>query len=118
MEIFKEFTFESAHRLPAVPGSHKCGRLHGHSYKATVHIKGDIDPDKGWVADFAEIKVVMGPIIDQLDHRYLNEVEGLDNPTVENVARWIWERLAESPPLASVAVQETANCGAIYRGDD
>jgi 6-pyruvoyltetrahydropterin/6-carboxytetrahydropterin synthase len=117
MEIFKEFAFEAAHRLPRVPADHKCGRLHGHSYKATVHIKGDLDPDRGWVLDFAEIKVALAPVVDQLDHRYLNDVEGLDNPTAENVARWIWERLAGALPLAAVAVRETDTCGAVFRGD-
>lgn len=117
MEIFKEFTFEAAHRLPRVPDSHKCGRLHGHSYRATVHIKGDIDPDEGWVLDFAEIKVAFAPLHDQLDHRYLNEVEGLENPTAENVARWIWERLTGALPLAAVAVRETDTSGATYRGE-
>lgn len=117
MEIFKEFTFEAAHRLPQVPSGHKCGRLHGHSYKATIHIKGDVDPDFGWAIDFAEIKVALNPVVDALDHRYLNEVAGLDNPTAENVARWIWERLTGALPLAAVAVRETGTCGAIYRGE-
>lgn len=118
MEIFKEFTFEAAHRLPAVPDGHKCGRLHGHSYTATVHISGDVHPELGWVTDFAEIKVTMEPVLEQLDHNYLNDVAGLDNPTAENVARWIWERLAGALPLAAVAVKETCTSGAIYRGED
>jgi 6-pyruvoyltetrahydropterin/6-carboxytetrahydropterin synthase len=117
MEIFKEFAFEAAHRLPRVPDGHKCGRLHGHSYKATVHISGDVDPEVGWVTDFAEIKVTMDPVLDQLDHRYLNDVAGLDNPTAENVARWIWEQLAGALPLAAVTIRETCTTGAIYRGE-
>lgn len=118
MEIFREFTFEAAHQLPRVPGDHKCARLHGHSYRATVHVKGEVDPEAGWVMDFAEIKVAVAPIVDALDHRYLNEIAGLDNPTSENVARWIFERLAGALPLAAVAVRETCTSGAVYRGPD
>lgn len=117
MEIFREFTFEAAHYLPRVPDGHKCGRLHGHSYKAAVHISGDVHPQLGWVTDFAEIKVTMEPLLEQLDHRYLNDVAGLENPTAENVARWIWQRLAGALPLAAVAVRETETSGAIYRGE-
>jgi len=116
MEIFREFSFEAAHQLPAVHPHHKCGRLHGHSYRATVTIRGDVDPTKGWVTDFAEISVAFDPIRQQLDHHYLNEINGLENPTSENVARWIYDRLAESLPLAAVAVRETDHSGAIYRG--
>lgn len=118
MEIFKEFTFEAAHRLPQVHDDHKCARLHGHSYRATVHIKGDIDPELGWIMDFAEVKIAVAPIVDALDHRYLNDVAGLENPTSENVARWIFERLAGALPLAAVAVRETCTTGAVYRGED
>lgn len=117
MELYREFTFEAAHRLPRVPPGHKCGRLHGHSYRAAVHIKGEVDPELGWVMDFAEITVSMAPVLDQLDHRYLNEVTGLENPTSENVARYIWERLAGALPLAAVAVRETCTSGAVYRGE-
>src|SRR6202171_5800477 len=93
LELFKEFTFEAAHRLPCVPPGHKCARLHGHSFRVEVHIHGPVDSDLGWVRDFADIKEAFAPIHDLLDHRYLNEVEGLENPTSENVARWIWLRL-------------------------
>ncbi len=116
MEIFREFTFEAAHRLPKVPGSHKCSRLHGHSYRATVHISGEVDPDRGWVMDFAEIKVAVSEVVDALDHRYLNEIAGLENPTSENVAAWIWERLAGALPLAEVALRETCTTGVKFRG--
>ncbi len=116
MEIFKEFTFEAAHRLPRVPPGHKCGRLHGHSYRAAVHIKGEPHPDHGWVVDFAEIRVAWDPLRHQPDQNYLNEVEGLDNTTRENIALWIWERLADCLPLAAVAVSETCTSGVIYRG--
>ncbi|MCG5467068.1 6-carboxytetrahydropterin synthase QueD [Micromonospora sp. MED01] len=117
MEIYREFTFEAAHRLPRVPDGHKCARLHGHSYKVQVHVRGDVDPAKGWVMDFAEIKKAFRPLHDQLDHYYLNDVPGLDNPTSENLARWIWERLIDQLPLSEILVRETCTSGCVYRGD-
>ena len=83
MELFKDFTFEAAHRLPNAPEGHKCARLHGHSYQVTVRVDGPVDPERGWVVDFARLSEAMAPLLDQLDHRYLNEVEGLANPTSE-----------------------------------
>lgn len=119
MEILKEFTFEAAHRLPCVPTGHKCGRLHGHSYRIAVHLVGDVDPAFGWVRDFGEIKEIFAPLLEQLDHNYLNEVEGLDNPTSENVAAWIWEHLiSDLPELSMVTVSETCTSKAIYRGGE
>ncbi len=118
MEIFREFTFEAAHRLPRVPAGHKCARLHGHSYRAEVHVAGPVDPSAGWVLDFADITAAWRPLHDQLDHRYLNEVPGLDNPTSENVAAWIWARLAPTLPLSAVVVRETCTSGCVYRGGE
>lgn len=117
MQIFKEFTFEAAHRLPRVPAGHKCSRLHGHSYRVEVHISGDVDPDHGWVRDFLDIKEAFAPVLDRLDHWYLNDIEGLDNPTSENVARWIWLHLEDALPLARVVVRETCTSGCIYEGE-
>jgi 6-pyruvoyltetrahydropterin/6-carboxytetrahydropterin synthase len=119
MDVFREFGFEAAHRLPHVPDGHKCGRLHGHSYRVEVRIRGEVDPASGMVLDFAEIKAAFAPLLDQLDHRYLNEVDGLDNPTAENLARWIWIRLASALPLplSEVAVRETCTSGVAYSGD-
>jgi 6-pyruvoyltetrahydropterin/6-carboxytetrahydropterin synthase len=117
MEIFREFTFEAAHRLPAAPEGHKCRRLHGHSYRVTVHVEGPVDPQAGWVLDFADLSAAFAPLRDQLDHHYLNEVPGLENPTSENLARWIWQRLAGTLPLSAVAVRETCTSGCVYRGD-
>ena len=91
MEIFKVFTIEAAHRLPNVPAGHKCGRLHGHTFQIEVHVQGPLDPKLGWIIDFADIKSAFRPIEEQIDHHYLNEVEGLENPTSENVARWVWQ---------------------------
>jgi 6-pyruvoyltetrahydropterin/6-carboxytetrahydropterin synthase len=117
MEIFKEFTFEAAHRLPNLPPSHKCSRLHGHSFRAEIHVSGPVDPDLGWIVDFAEIKTVFRPFYDQLDHNYLNEIEGLENPTSEVLARWIWEKVQPGlPGLSRVVVRETCTSGCVYTG--
>ncbi len=118
MEIFKVFTIEAAHRLPHVPVGHKCSRLHGHSFQIEVHVEGPLDPRLGWVIDFADIKGAFKPVEEQIDHRYLNEVEGLENPTSENIARWIWHSLKESlPGLSKVVVRETCTSGCIYSGE-
>jgi 6-pyruvoyltetrahydropterin/6-carboxytetrahydropterin synthase len=118
-EIFREFTFEAAHRLPNVPDGHKCARLHGHSFKVVVSVAGPIDPDLGWVMDFGDVKAAFKPLEEQLDHRYLNEVVGLENPTSENLARWIWYRLRPRlPGLTEVVVRETCTSGCRYRGVD
>lgn len=117
MEIFREFTFEAAHRLPNVPIGHKCARLHGHSYRVEVHVAGDIDPTTGWFMDFAELKSAFKPLHDELDHYYLNEIPGLENPTSEVLARWIWDRLIDQLPLSAIMVRETCTSGCIYRGE-
>lgn len=117
MEIFKSFTIEAAHRLPGVPEGHKCARLHGHSFRIELRVEGPVDSSTGWVMDFADIKEAFEPIMASLDHRLLNDVEGLENPTSENLARWIWGRLRPALPLSSVVVHETCTAGCIYRGD-
>jgi 6-pyruvoyltetrahydropterin/6-carboxytetrahydropterin synthase len=117
MEIFKEFTFEAAHRLPHVPEGHKCARLHGHSFQVTVFVEGELAQPAGWVVDFAEIKQAFAPLERLLDHNYLNELEGLENPTSENIAVWIWVRL--KPRLAGLSkliIRETCTSGCVYRG--
>ena len=117
MEIYKEFHFEAAHRLPNVPDGHRCARLHGHSFQARVTVDGPVDAHSGWVMDFGEIKAAWRPLGEQLDHNYLNEIDGLDNPTSERLAVWIWERLAPSlPTLAAVEIRETCTSGCVYRG--
>ena len=117
MDVFCEFGFEAAHRLPRVPEGHKCGRLHGHSYRVEIRIRGEVDSATGMVLDFADVKTAFAPLRDRLDHHYLNEVDGLDNPTSENLARWIWTRLSPSLPLAQVVVRETCTSGCAYRGE-
>ena len=117
LDIWKEFGFEAAHRLPHVPEGHKCARLHGHSFRVEVHVRGAPDPTLGWVMDFAALKTAWRPLHDALDHRYLNDVPGLENPTSEVLAIWIWDRLAPSlPGLAAIVVRETCTSGCVYRG--
>ena len=119
MEIWKQFDFEAAHRLPNVPPGHKCARLHGHSFRVAIHVRGEVDAKTGWVMDFADIKVAFEPLLSRLDHYYLNEIEGLENPTSENLARWIWQRLQPSLPLlCRVVVKETCTSGCVYEGED
>ena len=118
VELAHRFTFEAAHSLPNVPADHKCRRLHGHSFAATVVVRGPIDPAMGWLIDYAEIKHAVAPLRDQLDHHYLNEVPGLENPTSEMIAVWLWGRLKPAlAPLAEVRVEETCNNGCVYRGE-
>ncbi len=118
-EIFKEFSFEAAHRLPFVPEGHKCSRLHGHSYRVELRVSGPVDPATGWLMDFGDLKDAFKPLLNRLDHYYLNDIEGLENPTSENLARWIWQRLSPTlPELSAVVVRETCTTGAIYRGEE
>jgi 6-pyruvoyltetrahydropterin/6-carboxytetrahydropterin synthase len=118
MEIWREFTFEAAHRLPHVPEGHKCARLHGHSFRVEVHVHGPLDPTLGWVMDFGELKAAWRPLHETLDHHYLNDVPGLENPTSEVLARWIWGRLAPTVPgLSEIVVRETCTSGCRYRGE-
>ena len=117
MEIYKEFSIEAAHHLPNVPAEHKCRRLHGHSFLVRVWVQGNVGDESGWVIDFADIKTAFEPVFDRLDHRYLNEIEGLQNPTSENLAIWIWRELKPALPLLSaVEIKETCTSGCIYRG--
>lgn len=117
MQIFKEFSFEAAHRLPNVPPEHKCARLHGHSFQVRITVAGEPGADNGWVMDFADIKKAFKPLRERLDHYYLNEIEGLENPTSENIARWIWDRLKpDLPELHSVEIRETCTSGCLYTG--
>jgi 6-pyruvoyltetrahydropterin/6-carboxytetrahydropterin synthase len=117
MDIFKIFQIEAAHRLPNVPAGHKCARLHGHSFRIEVHVRGEPDPHTGWVMDFAEVKSAFAPVFEQLDHQYLNEVSGLENPTSERLAIWIWDALKPAlPALDKIVVHETCTSGCVYTG--
>lgn len=118
MLILKSFGFESAHYLPKVPPGHKCGRMHGHSFRCEVGVEGSIDPDTGWVMDYADIKAAFKDVEARLDHFCLNEIEGLENPTSEVIARWIWTRLKPAlPGLAVVILYETCTARCEYKGD-
>lgn len=115
--IIKEMRFEAAHRLPRTPEGHKCRRLHGHSFRCELHVTGPVDPHTGWVQDYADLSAAFAPLHAQLDHNYLNEIEGLSNPTSENLARFIWQRLLPHLPLLSaVVVHETCTSRCVYRG--
>ncbi len=118
VRLVRAFAFEAAHKLPGAPDGHKCRRLHGHSFRVELLCEGEIDPQSGWLVDFGKIKRVFDPVLDRLDHRYLNEIEGLENPTAENLARWIWLRVKPKlSVLAQVNVAETCSARCEYRGD-
>ncbi|MEH6518456.1 MAG: 6-carboxytetrahydropterin synthase QueD [Halioglobus sp.] len=117
MEIYKEFHFEAAHRLPNVPEGHKCARLHGHSFLVRICLEGEAAEPSGWVMDFSELKATFKPVLEKLDHYYLNDIPGLENPTSENIARWIWQSLQPTlPQLSAIEIRETCTSGCIYRG--
>jgi 6-pyruvoyltetrahydropterin/6-carboxytetrahydropterin synthase len=119
MDISKTFRIEAAHRLPNVPDGHKCARLHGHSFAIEVHVAGPLDPTLGWVMDFADLKAAFAPVFDAIDHRYLNDVPGLENPTSENLARWVWDALKPRLPLLDhVVIHETCTSMCRYDGPD
>ena len=118
MQLHKIFQIEAAHRLPNVPEGHKCARMHGHSFRIEIHVEGPVDPRFGWVMDYADIKRAFQPLYDRLDHYCLNDVEGLSNPTSENLAAWIWDRLRpQLPGLARILVRETCTSGCVYEGE-
>ena len=117
VRLVHEFRFEAAHRLPRVPEGHKCQRLHGHSFKVELSIEGPVNPDTGWLIDFGELHERWLPVWDQLDHRYLNDVEGLENPTSEVLAKWIWDRMKVAiPQLTRVTLYETCDARCEYEG--
>jgi 6-pyruvoyltetrahydropterin/6-carboxytetrahydropterin synthase len=117
VQITQAFTFEAAHRLPNVPNTHRCHRMHGHSYRVELKLRGAVDPVSGFVVDFFDIETVFSPLLVQLDHHCLNDIEGLENPTAENIAVWIWDRVKTwLPQLSAVAVYETGNSWAEYSG--
>ncbi len=117
MELYREFTFDAAHRLPNLPNGHKCSNLHGHTFSVVIYVKGNIGAETGWVIDYSEIKAICAPIIDELDHKYLNDIEYLENPTSENIAKYLWEKIKRKLPMLSmVEVRETPSTGCRYSG--
>ena len=118
VRLVHEFRFEAAHKLPNVPAGHKCRRLHGHSFKIEVAIEGPVDAKTGWFIDYSEIYAVWEPLFTKLDHNYLNEIDGLENPTSENLAKWIWDAMKPKlPSLAQITVFETCDARCEYMGD-
>jgi len=117
VRLTKDFTFEAAQTLPHVPPGHKCSRMHGHSFKVEISVEGETDPQTGWFYDHARISRAMNPLLEQLDHGYLNEIPGLENPTIENMCRWLWEHLSpQLPGLAEIVLHETPSARCTYRG--
>jgi 6-pyruvoyltetrahydropterin/6-carboxytetrahydropterin synthase len=117
VRLSKTFHFEAAHDLPTFPPDHKCRRLHGHSFRFDVIIEGDVDPQRGYLIDYGEMGEAARPIVKQLDHHYLNKIEGLSNPTSENLAKWIFDRLKPAlPELTAIIVHETCTSSCEYRG--
>ena len=117
VELIKEYRFEAAHRLPNVPAGHKCQRLHGHSFKIDITVAGPVDPKSGWFMDYGDLNAIWNPLHDRLDHNFMNEIEGLENPTSENLSKWIWDRMKKAlPSLQAVTVHETCDARCIYRG--
>ena len=118
VRLSKTFHFEAAHDLPTFPEGHKCRRLHGHSFRFDVVVEGEVDPVRGYLIDYGDIKRAVEPIVRELDHRYLNEIQGLDNPTSEMLAHWIWQRLiSQLPSLSAIIVHETCTTSCEYRGE-
>ena len=117
VRLVREYRFEAAHRLPEVPAGHKCERLHGHSFRVEVAVEGDVDERTGWFIDYGKLDELWVPIDDALDHRYLNDVPGLENPTSEILARWIWRRLEPDVPVVRITVFETCDARCEYEGE-
>jgi len=117
--LIKEYRFEAAQTLPTAPAGHKCRGMHGHSFKIEIAVTGKVDPQIGWVYDHAEISKAMNPLIDLLDHSYLNEIEGLDNPTIENICAWFWRKLEpQLPGISEIVLYETPTARCVFRGFD
>jgi 6-pyruvoyltetrahydropterin/6-carboxytetrahydropterin synthase len=117
VRLTKTFNFEAAHLLPTFPDGHKCRRLHGHSFRFDVVVEGEVDPKKGYLIDYGDIKQAADPLVKRLDHFYLNEIEGLEIPTSEILAKWIWDRLSKAlPDLSAIIVYETCTSACEYRG--
>lgn len=118
MILYKQFTFDAAHFLSKVPDNHKCKQLHGHTYHLTVFVEGEVKEEEGWVIDFYDLKSAVDPVLNQLDHQLLNDVEGLSNPTSELLAIWIWQKIKPGiPQLKKIELKETPTSGVIYTGE-
>lgn len=118
MRIYREFHFEAAHFLPSAPAGHANARIHGHSFRARVTVEGEPDPETGLVMHFDDLSAALAEAREALDHRMLNEVEGLSAPTLERIAMWLWNRLANRVPgLAEIEIaRDSCQEGCIYAG--
>ena len=118
VRLTKDFILEAAQSLTKVPAGHKCARLHGHTFTIEISVEGEVNPDTGWLYDHALISAAMRPIIEELDHSYLNDVPGLENPTIEMMAGWLWNKLSpQLPGLAEIVIHETPFARCSYRGE-
>ena len=114
-ELKQQFRIESARFLPNLPKSHPCSKIHGHSFKIILKLVGPLDPKIGWVLDYQKISETMAPLLLRLDHQILNEVEGLENPTSELLAKWIYDQtLRIIPILKTVTIMETESTECTY----
>lgn len=117
VELVREYRFEAAHQLPRVPPGHRCSRLHGHSYRVDVTVSGVMEEESGWVVDFYDMDHAVNPIVEALDHRFLNELPGLENPTSERLCLHLWRAIAPKlPGLSAITVWETHDSRCTYRG--
>jgi 6-pyruvoyltetrahydropterin/6-carboxytetrahydropterin synthase len=118
MIIYKKITFDSAHFLPHVPIRNKCKNVHGHTYTLTIFIEGAPPAHEGWVIDYGDLKKIITLVIDQVDHHLLNDLPGLENPTSEILAIWLWNKIRLLlPALKRIELSETATSGVIYEGE-
>jgi len=116
--LYKQFSFDSAHLLPNVPEGHKCRELHGHTYHLTIYLEGNVQEDRGWLMDFTDVKKAVKPVIDLVDHKYLNDIPGLENPTTEMFSVWLWGKIKPLlPQLKRIELKETPTSGVIYEGE-
>lgn len=116
--LTKTFRFEAAHTLPSLPEDHKCRQMHGHSFKVYISIYGEVDPKIGWIYDHKCITEAMNPLLEQLDHSYLNDIEGLESPTIEIMAAWFWTKIQDQlPGLYEIKIDETPTASCTFRGE-
>lgn len=116
--LVKEFRFEAAHTLPSLPEGHKCRQMHGHSFKIEIAVEGEVNEEIGWIYDHKVISQAMDPLLEQLDHSYLNDTPGLESPTIECLAAWFWKKLEPSlPGLAEITIFETPTARCVFRGE-
>ncbi len=119
MEVYKTFSIEAARSLPNLPEGHPCKKIHGHSFKITITVEGQINEDIGFVIDFSEIDTAFSSVHKIIDHSYLNDIKGLENPSSENLCKWIWTKLIDSlDGLKKIEIKETDSTGCIYKGDN